>query len=104
MSGTEQYYKYLVQYRVGYNVEWQEDLPLIDHPDSVTTSRVALNHTIYNLLADTYYDVQIAVCRVWDGLRGECVLAHNPVVSVRTGEKDTWIRALLMNLFVMAMP
>ena len=82
--GTEQYYKYLVQYRPHYSAEWQ-DLPLIDHPDNVTTSRQVLNHTINNLAADTEYEVQVAVCRVWYGVMGECALASSPVVSITTG-------------------
>ena len=84
--GTEQYYKYLVQYRPHYSAEWQ-DLPLIDHPDNVTTSRQVLNRTINNLAADTEYEVQVAVCRVWDSVRSDCDWAPNPVVRTRTGEK-----------------
>ena len=91
VPATEQYYKYIVQYRVKNNTQWQESLPLIDHPDGVTTSRLVLNHTINNLAADTEYEVQVAVCRVWYGVRGECSLAPNPVVSIRTGEKTTFI-------------
>ena len=85
VPGTEQHYKYLVQYRVSDSSEWQEDLPLIDHPDGVTTSRRMLNHTINNLESDTEYEVQVAVCRVWYDVRGECSLASNPVVSITTG-------------------
>ena len=85
--GTEEYYKYLVQYRVRDSDEWQERLPLIDHPNGVTTSRQVLNRTINNLAADTEYEVQVAVCRVWDGVRGECRLSSNsdPIVIIRTG-------------------
>ena len=85
VPGTERYYKYLVQYRVTDSEDWQESLPLIDHPDGVSTSRLELNHTINNLAAGTEYEVQIAVCRLWDGARGECRLAPNPVVSITTG-------------------
>ena len=88
VPATEQYYKYLVQYRVktvSGKRKWVENLPLIDHPDGVSTSRLVLNHTINNLAAGTEYEVQIAVCRLWDGARGECRLAPNPVVSITTG-------------------
>ena len=85
VPGTEQYYKYLVQYRDRDSEEWREDLPLIDHPDGVTDLRVVLSHTINNLTADTDYEVQVAVCRVWYGVMGECALASSPVVSITTG-------------------
>ena len=88
VPGTEQYYKYLVHYRVRESVEWRESLPLADHPDGATTSRRVLSHTINNLAADTEYEIQVAVCRVWYGVRGECALAANPVISVRTGTSD----------------
>ena len=94
VSGTEQYYKYLVQYRVktvSNNTEWVESLPLIGHPNNVTASRQALTHTINDLEADTEYEVQVAVCRMWDGVRGECSLAVNPIISIRTGEKIDFI-------------
>ena len=93
--GTEQYYKYLVHYRVRESVEWRESRPLVDHPDGATTTRRVLSHTINNLAADTEYEIQVAVCRVWYGVRGECALAADPVVSVRTGEKSTSIRTLV---------
>ena len=96
VPGTEQYYKYLVQYRDRDSVEWRDDIPLIDHPDGATVSRIVLSHTINNLAADTAYEVQVAVCRVWYGVRGECALAADPVVSVRTGEKSTSIRILVI--------
>ena len=87
VPGTEQYYKYLIQYRIRGSTEWRESLPLIDHPDNTTTStsRQVLNHTITNLEADTEYEVQVAMCRVWYDVRGECDLAPNPVASIRTG-------------------
>ena len=91
VSGTEQYYKYLVQYRIRDSDDWRENLPLIDNPDGVTTSRQVLNHTINNLVADTEYVVQVAVCRVWYGVRGECSLAVNPIISISTGEKIEFI-------------
>ena len=91
VAGTEQYYKYLVQYRIRNNDKWEECLPLTDHPDGATTSRRVLSHAITNLVADTDYEVQVAVCRVWYGVRDECALAVNPVVSVRTGENKTLI-------------
>ena len=88
VAGTEQYYKYLVQYRVLDSAEWQEDLPLIDHPEGFTVSRKVLSHTINNLTADTDYEVQIAVCRVWYDVRGECSVADDsdPFVIIRTGK------------------
>ena len=86
MPGTEKYYKYLVQYRVRDSADWQEVLPLIDHPDNITTSRSLLNHTIGNLTKGIEYEVQIALCRVWYGVRGECAVAPDPVITVRTGE------------------
>ena len=87
VPGTEQYYKYLVQYCVRDSTEWREDLPLIDHPDGVTVSRRLLRHTINNLEADTEYEVRLSVCRVWYDVRGDCSWARNPVVSIRTGEQ-----------------
>ena len=87
VPGTEQYYKYLVQYRIKGDVGWQEDLPLIDHPIGLTTSRRVLDQTISNLASGTEYEVQVAVCRAWYGVRGECAVGPGPVVSIRTGEK-----------------
>ena len=98
VAGTEQYYKYLVQYRVkavSSNRKWVESLPLIDHPDGVTVSRQALNHTINNLTVDTEYEVQVAVCRAWYGVRGECELASNPVVIITTSKSMTLIWKLV---------
>ena len=89
VPGTEQYYKYLVQFRVRYSANWQAHLPLIDHPDGATTTRVVLSDTISNLTADTDYEVQVAVCRVWYDVRSECVWAPNPVVVISTGENKT---------------
>ena len=100
VPGTEQYYKYLVQYRVRDSDEWQESLPLIDHPDNATTSRQVLNHTINNLAADTEYEVQVAVCRVWDGVRGECSVAANPIVTIRTGGTTRFDRCFYYELFL----
>ena len=91
VPGTEQYYKYLIQYRVRDNTEWREVLPLIYHPDGLTTSRTVLSYTISNLAADTEYEVQVAACRVWYGVRGECALAPNPIATIRTGEKTAII-------------
>ena len=93
VPGTEQYYKYLVQYRESNSSEWQEDLPLKDHPDGATTSRMVLNHTINNLAADTDYEVQIAVCRVWYDVRGECRVTDDsePIVVIRTGKTESVI-------------
>ena len=92
---TEQYYKYLVQYRIRDSAEWQEDMPLIDHPDGVTTSRRVLRHTIDNLESDTEYEVQLSACRVWYDVRGDCAWTQNPVISIRTGEKAPFISTLL---------
>ena len=86
LTGTEEYYKYYVQYRVAGGTDWL-NRPPIDHPVGVTATRTAISHTINNLAADTEYQIQIAVCRVWYGVNYDCRFAPNPVVTIRTGEK-----------------
>ena len=99
VPGTEQYYKYLVQYRVRDSEDWRESPPLMDHPDGVTTRRYVLSHTINNLEPDIEYEVQVAVCRVWYGVRGECSWAPNPVVSITTSKQTTSTWKLLICRF-----
>ena len=63
----------------------------------MTASRRVFIPKIYNLVADTDYEVQVAVCRVWDGVRGECSVAPSPAVSVRTGEKTTMVWIIMVS-------
>ena len=86
VPGTEEFYKYYIQYRASGDTNWLESLP-IDHPVGFIYARTVLSHTINSLAADTDYELQIAVCRVWYGVNGDCRVAPNPVVTVRTGEK-----------------
>ena len=84
IAGTEQFYKYYVQYRVTGSSEWTDSGPGIAHPEGLSLPmRATLYHTIVNLAQVTSYDIQIALCREQNGLK-ECYLAQNPVVVIRT--------------------
>ena len=95
VPGTdERFLVYMVQYRLssssssGSSGEWRTDPPPIHHHPAGVEHTV-LNHTINNLMADTEYDVRVAVCQLLQQLTIDCQESLAPVVVARTGEKNT---------------
>ena len=98
VPGTdERFLVYMVQYRLSSSSggsggssggEWCTDPPPIHHHPAGVEHTV-LNHTINNLMADTEYDVRVAVCQLLQQLTIDCQESLAPVVVARTGEKNT---------------